>query len=185
MEEKKSDGSEKVALTGKADTNVPMDMSRLPQELDSSLERFDLDGNVRPTTLKLAADWTKLSYSSLLSNSSSEALHATQQDSERNRAFDLLDCLSRSGALSIDHATVHVVVALTHCFDKALIDTVVQDNVNPIEKVERTHLILAQQLQQCTARQLLKDEAVEEVKKFAAPNIFRLQEAESVADDKK
>ena len=36
-----------------------------------------------------------------------------------------------------------MVVAATHTFTKTLIDTVVQDNVNPIEKVERTQLIMA------------------------------------------
>lgn len=54
---------------------------------------------------------------------------------EKAKAFDLLDALSRSGALSVDHASLHIVIAATHCFDKTLMDTVIQDNVNPIEKV--------------------------------------------------
>ena len=36
-----------------------------------------------------------------------------------------------------------VVVAATHCFDKTLLDTVIQGNVNPIEKVERSLMIVA------------------------------------------
>ena len=66
-----------------------------------------------------------------------------EQKDEKNRAFDLLDALSRSGALPIEHASLHVVIAATHCFDKTLLDTVIQGNVNPIEKVERSVMLVA------------------------------------------
>jgi hypothetical protein len=33
------------------------------------------------------------------------------------------------------------VLAATHSFDRTLVDTVIEDNVNPIEKVERSLLI--------------------------------------------
>jgi hypothetical protein len=33
-------------------------------------------------------------------------------------------------------------VCATHCFDKVLMDTLVKDNVNPIEKLERSVLIM-------------------------------------------
>jgi hypothetical protein len=36
-----------------------------------------------------------------------------------------------------------VVIAATHCFDRSLVDTVVQRNVNPIEKVEFSSMIMA------------------------------------------
>jgi hypothetical protein len=35
------------------------------------------------------------------------------------------------------------VIAATHCFDKSLVDTVIEGNVNPIAKVERSMLIVA------------------------------------------
>jgi hypothetical protein len=53
----------------------------------------------------------------------------------KNNAFDLLDALSRSGEISIDHSDFHVLLPSTHCFTRSLVDTVIVDNVNPIEKV--------------------------------------------------
>ena len=40
--------------------------------------------------------------------------------------FELLDALTRSGGLSIDHASLHVIVAARHSFDKTITDTIVQ-----------------------------------------------------------
>ena len=67
------------------------------------------------------------------------------EDDQRHHwdtAFDLLDALTQSGSIPIDDADLHVVLAATHCFDKTLINTIVQQNVNPIEKVERSILIM-------------------------------------------
>ena len=44
----------------------------------------------------------------------------------------------------MENASLHIVMAATHGFDKTVVETVVQDNVSPIEKVERSTLILAQ-----------------------------------------
>ncbi len=52
---------------------------------------------------------------------------ATEQTTEKNDTFDLLDALSRFDALCIENASLNVVIAD---------DTVVKGNVNPIERVE-------------------------------------------------
>jgi hypothetical protein len=39
------------------------------------------------------------------------------------------------------------VIVVTHCFDKTLMETVTRDNVNPIEQVERTQLLMASIIQ--------------------------------------
>ena len=41
----------------------------------------------------------------------------------KQRCYDLLDALTKGGGLSIESATLHVVVAATHVFDKNLLNT--------------------------------------------------------------
>ena len=47
--------------------------------------------------IKTGDRWTKKSQKSLLSKLTSSALGSTEQKSEKDKAFDLLDALSRSG----------------------------------------------------------------------------------------
>jgi hypothetical protein len=70
-------------------------------------------------------------------------LRAKPIKSEKDKSFHLLDALSRSRSLPIGCAELHVVVAITHCFEKNVMDTIIEDNVNPIEKVENTMLLMA------------------------------------------
>lgn len=42
----------------------------------------------------------------------------------------------------MDCAALHVVMSATHCFEDSLMDTVVRGNVNPIERVELTMLVM-------------------------------------------
>ena len=55
------------------------------------------------------------------------------------------------------------VVAGTHCFDKDLVNTVVQDNVNPIAKVERSTLIMASTIMQASVEQLVAAENYDQI----------------------
>jgi hypothetical protein len=72
-----------------------------------------------------------------LSLPSASTLSTKEQEEEKKITFDLLDALSRSGSLDIDYASLHVVIAATHCFAESLMSTVVKDSINPIEKVWR------------------------------------------------
>lgn len=91
---------------------------------------------------------------------------------EKNKAFDLLDALTKSGCLDIVQAEFHIVIASTHCFDKTLLDTVVQDNVNPIEKVERSVLIVASTIFDKPVEQLIRPEQLERVRTYS-PQLFQ------------
>jgi len=94
----------------------------------------------------------------LLSAAVSTSLNTEQQKSTKDEAFDLLDGITRAGALICDHASLHVVIASTHCFDANLMDTVVCNNINPIAKVERSMLILANTVHGASIEQMVADD---------------------------
>ena len=82
---------------------------------------------LRPTRIKTGHTWSLQYQQGLLSKKRKRSLDAADQDEERAKAFDLLDALSRSGALPIESGvSLHVILAATHCFDKTLMDTIVQ-----------------------------------------------------------
>lgn len=58
-----------------------------------------------------------------------------------------------------------------HSFDESLIETVVQKNVNPIEKVERSLLIMASTLHQLPAEALVNRDQVPRLTEFC-PGLF-------------
>ena len=108
------------------------------------------------------------------------------ENTERKKTFDLLDALTKSGALSIDYASLHVVIAATHCFDKTLMDTVIQNNINPIEKVERSFLIIASTIQRRDVTKLIANEQIERVSTYSpmllqssAESISKVKSAEA------
>lgn len=135
-----------------------MDYTRIPAELDRKFEELDEDSALRPTIINPGEYWSRSSQKGLLSAPVTGTLGANDQKNERNKAFDLLDALSRSGALPLDHASLHVVIAATHCFDKTLLETVIEENVNPIEKVERSVVIVASTIHKKPASALLNDD---------------------------
>jgi hypothetical protein len=134
-----------------------MDYTKYPTLLDRRYEELDSDSVLRPTIINPGSVWSKKSFKSLMSEAETKSLHTDDQVSEKNAAFDLLDALSKSGALVMHSASLHVVIAATHCFDKTLMDTVVQGNVNPIERVERSALIMASTIHELPACDLISD----------------------------
>ena len=159
---------QEVAAPGSSDGD---DVSKLPQVLERKFEALDSDNCLRPTILKTGDVYQKTHQKGLLSKPATQRLHAEAQKQEKDRAYDLLDALTRSGALEVEEASLHVVVASTHCFDKTLMDAVVQDNVNPIEKVERSVLIAASAIHCQAAEAMLREEQVGRVKAHC-PQLF-------------
>jgi len=127
---------------GPCDEGV-IDYTKVPGELDARLDAMDSEGAVRPTIIKPGSSWVKKDYASLLvKEPATHVLAKDEQKTEKDRAFDLLDALSKSGGLSIPDSSLHIVMGATHCFDKSCLETLVQDNVNPIERFEATMLLI-------------------------------------------
>jgi len=134
-----------------------VDYTQIPTQLEAKYGELDVDGALRPTIINTSTDgWTRKSWKSLLADPTTQGIGVTEQGTERQRAFDLMDALTKSGDLTIEQASLHVVIAATHCFDKTLINTVIQDNVNPIEKVERSSLIVASTIHQIQPHLLIQ-----------------------------
>lgn len=148
------------------------DYTKIPALLESNYSLLDEDACLRPTTIKVGETWTKESQKTLLSPPFTSIVTTEQQEDARAKAFDLLDALSRSGCLSFgEHASLHVIICATHGFDKSIMDTIIQDNVNPIEKLERSLLIVATTVQKKTALELVKPEELDVVRTFS-PQLF-------------
>lgn len=133
------------------------DYTQVPRQMDEQFEKFDSDSALRPTIINAAPTWTKKAQKALLATQSSTVLGAKEQKTEKDAAFDLLDALTKSGALPLTHSSLHVIVAATHCFDESVTETIVKENVNPIEKVERSTLIMASTIHEQPVAALIQE----------------------------
>jgi len=148
-----------------------VDYTKIPAQLDQLYLTLDPDAAVRPTIIKPGKLWQKTYRKSLLSDEASKTLTKSEQKKEKNTAFDLLDALTRSGVLSVDQASFHVVLGATHCFDATLMNTVIQQNINPIERVERSILITSTVIHAQNPAVLLRPSQLERVQK-CSPSLF-------------
>ena len=144
-----------LSSTTKADGEVNFTM--LPKALDAVVEKHDADGAMRSTVIKTGPVWDRNRKPNLLLPSSHSKLGAKEIKSENDKAFDLLDALSRSGTLPISCSELHVVVCLTHCFEKDVVGTIIKDNINPIEKLEMSTILLASAIHGVAPQKVIRD----------------------------
>ena len=147
-----------VALAQASKSSGGEDFTLIPKLLDAKLEKLDADNALRSTIIKAGTTWTRMRQQNLLIPSKSSSLAPAMIQEETKKAFDLLDAISRSGSLPIACADLHVVVAVSHCFENDVMGTIIQDNINPIEKVERSSLMLAGTIHGAPTKQLVQDE---------------------------
>mmetsp|Transcript_13631 Transcript_13631/g.37675 ORF Transcript_13631/g.37675 Transcript_13631/m.37675 type:complete len:908 (-) Transcript_13631:687-3410(-) len=133
----------------------PLDFTKLPKILDRKLEKYDLEGFLRSVIIKSGENWTRKRKANMLAEATTQHLDSETIRSEQRTSFDLLDAISKSGSLAIDSAELHVIVGVSHNFVNSLMETVYKDNINPIEKAEKTMLLFASQIFEDVPRKLL------------------------------
>jgi len=116
------------------------DLTALPDTLDATYLRHDARAALRSTIITPSSPWT------LRRAAGTTTLGAGEQAASLAATFDLLDALTRSGALPLPHGQLHVILGATHAFVDTLLNTLVVGNMNPIEEVERSQLIIASTL---------------------------------------
>jgi hypothetical protein len=140
------------------------DLTQLPALLDREFLRYDGGAALRPTIITPDDHgWVFRSYPSIMCKTPGEqswSRYSGDLTTAKAAAFDLLDALSRSGALTLQHASLHILVAATHHFTDTLLDTVVQKHINPIEAVERSQLIVASTIHSVSATDILAPEHI-------------------------
>ncbi len=158
-----ADSSSSNPASGKAiekiGSRAAQEVTQLPALLDERFEKLDADRALHATILNVGSVWQKTSQPSLLAARSTSSVGPDQQKLEKNACWDLLDALSKSGALPFQHASMHIVVATSHVFDKNVMDVLVQDNINPIERVQNSQLIIASTIHNVPVTQLVKSQA--------------------------
>eukprot|EP00434_Breviolum_minutum_P021029 symbB.v1.2.018552.t1/scaffold1483.1/size116006/1 len=152
-----------------------IDVTEIPKQLDANFEKLDTSNSVRPTIITPEETWTKRSQKGLLAKAKAEMIRAEQIKREKNAAFDLLDMITKSGALPLSHATLHVVLCATHCFDKTLMETVIQENLNPIAELERSSILMASTIHGESVK-LLKDDMLERLQDTSQKLLQNLKE---------
>lgn len=130
-------------IPGRSKAPSSEDVTLIPGLLEAKLDRFDIEGYLKPTLIVLGQQWRLLRQANLLSPQKGNNLDETAISSERSKAMDLLDAISRGGSLAIESAELHVIVAATHGFEHSILDTLIKDNINPIVKAEVTNLLMA------------------------------------------
>ena len=124
-------------------TSEAFDPTMIPRVLDQKLEKHDKDGALKSTIVQVKdGPWERLRKKNLLVAPQRSLLNDKDKEHENHKAMDLLTAISRSGSLPIVQSELHIIVAVSHCFQNDVVGTVIRDNVNPIRKVEQSILML-------------------------------------------
>jgi hypothetical protein len=78
-----------------------IDFTKIPTELDKKYGELDEDSALRPTIINVGVWWEKRSQRALLAEPTTESMGVEEQKREKNKAFDLLDALTKSGGLAV------------------------------------------------------------------------------------
>mmetsp|Transcript_10550 Transcript_10550/g.21184 ORF Transcript_10550/g.21184 Transcript_10550/m.21184 type:complete len:203 (-) Transcript_10550:57-665(-) len=123
--------------------NADADFTLIPDILDERIEKEDKDGALKSTIITPKSYFWRSRRANLLEDPEKSMINPSGVRDEKSKAMDLLTALSRSGSLPINASELHVVIGMAHCFTKQIMETIIQDSINPIEKMEKVLLMIA------------------------------------------
>ena len=174
------------ALPSASNKSREIDFTSVPAALDEAFGRLSDDGAVRPTKIIIGDEWRRSAMRSLLAQVREETIDVEERRRETLRAFDLLDALCKSGALPLQWTELHSVVLNTHHFVRSLIQTLTRDNINPIERAERSLMIIGSLLHAEPAAKIIRPQQIERATLYS-PQLFAAvdedEEDESASDE--
>lgn len=145
-----------------------VDITALPNLLNDRMDKLDQDDALRPTIIKPGKQWKAKTYAGILSPATNKVLGGDKElKQETNQAYDLLDALSKGGTLPIESSDLYVFMASTHYFAQSLTETIIEENVNPIEPAERSALILAATVHGTAPAEMLTTQMRPRVEQYA------------------
>jgi hypothetical protein len=165
------------SVGGGSEQITALDYTKFPTTLDQQFEKLDKHSALRPTTISVGQIWQRTSSKSLLSAPVTADVAAEEQLKEKSKAMDLLDALSRSGDLTLENCFLHVIVAATHCFEKSLMESLVRQNINPIEHMERSSLMISSTVHAVPFQALIAGPQLARVQQVSADLFIEDEEA--------
>ena len=167
-----TNSGESPRATETTTTSEDFSINTLPSRLEARMESFDIYNSLRPTQLKVSEIWEKKHFPSLLGGEQTLVMNSEQKKVHHNQCFDLLDALTKSGAIPIEDAELHVILPSSHCFSNSLMETVYKNNINPITQVENSILILASTILDRSPSLLVNPDQLNRIKE-QSPELFK------------
>ena len=142
------------------------DFTTVPFRLESNMLQLDPKEVMKPSKITLS-NWQKHSRD-LFGKDSSVGLKEADLKLETNRAFDLIDSLTKTADLPLEDTEVHVFLTVTHDFEEVVLENVIKNNENIIESAEASLLVLASTIHGVKPSQLVKETAIPRLQNYTS-----------------
>ena len=134
-------------------------------------KRFDLfpDLSLQTSTMYCGTEITRKGCDGkILSKEQTKKLSSSDITPLHQQAMSLLDGLTKGGAVPLQAVDLHVISSTAHYFDKTLLNIVIQDNTNPVEKVELSTLLVASSIRGKPIPEIVNQNQVPRIQEFNA-----------------
>lgn len=158
---------------GEQSNLVELDIAGVQERVQARLAT--VPGNaLRPTIINVSSSWIRQSTPLVGSVPPKEPLSLETQEKAHRAVQSLLCVLSNDGAIPLAHTRLDIIVGVTSYFDKSVIDTVIQDNINPLDRVCSSSLLLSNALRRLTQPSSTELELVQSSKTRMAAQLLSL-----------